>query len=456
MPDLNDLATGDRGDSPIHFRAGAAKVCITPNEPLWLAGYASRTAPASGKLSDLYASALALEDAHGRRFVIVSIDLIAVTPTISGPAMEAVRQMFGLEREQLLLTATHTHYAPEFRPDKAVFFKIPEEYSAKLPRVADDIIAAIVQAIELGIEALEPARLFVRTTTVSFAHNRRRYGVVAGTPSSEDIVDHDVPLLDCVGKSGKRIAIVFGYACHNTTIPPEDGRYCGDWAGFAKEHIERLFPETTALFLPGAGADQNPEPSGSVELSLQHGREMAAAAELALCEPGFEITGSIYSVWTDVLLPLERTTPESIRAMRASNDQPQLVKAQFLHDSIARGETLITEYAAPVQVVRFGNELLLIALSGEPVVGWSRELKQELRNDYSVSSATHGAPVVWVAGYCNDMFGYLPTRRVQAEGGYEGGRANLWSWIPAPFTDDVEERIGRAVRRLVEQVKIEE
>jgi hypothetical protein len=50
------------------------------------------------------------------------------------------------------------------------------------------------------------------------------------------------------------------------------------------------------------------------------------------------------------------------------------------------------------------------------------------------------------------MFGYLPTRRVQAEGGYEGGRANLWSWIPAPFTDDVEDRIAAAVRRAVERV----
>jgi hypothetical protein len=147
MPDLDDLAIDDRGDSPVYFRAGAAKVCITPNEPLWLAGYASRTAPAHGKLSDLYASALALEDARGVRFVIVSIDLIAVTPTITRPVIEAARQMFGLEREQLLLTATHTHYAPEFRPDKAVFFKIPQEYATNLPYVADGIAAAIIQAI---------------------------------------------------------------------------------------------------------------------------------------------------------------------------------------------------------------------------------------------------------------------------------------------------------------------
>jgi hypothetical protein len=59
------------------------------------------------------------------------------------------------------------------------------------------------------------------------------------------------------------------------------------------------------------------------------------------------------------------------------------------------------------------------------------------------------APHVWVSGYCNDMFGYIPTLRIQREGGYEGGRANLWSWLPAPWTADVEERIAAGVRKLV-------
>jgi hypothetical protein len=50
------------------------------------------------------------------------------------------------------------------------------------------------------------------------------------------------------------------------------------------------------------------------------------------------------------------------------------------------------------------------------------------------------------------MFGYLPTRRIQTEGGYEGGRANLWNWIPAPFTVEVENTITDAVTRLVDRV----
>jgi neutral ceramidase len=92
--------------------------------------------------------------------------------------------------------------------------------------------------------------------------------------------------------------------------------------------------------------------------------------------------------------------------------------------------------------------LLMIALSGEPVVDWSHKFKQ----GFSQLQLDGATPLIWVAGYCNDMFGYLPTRRVQAEGGYEGGRANLWSWIPAPFAGGVEERISESVRCLVARI----
>jgi neutral ceramidase len=446
--------------TPLSYKVGAARVCITPDEPLWLAGYASRKAPARGKVSDLFASALALEDSNGERFVMVSVDLIAVTPILAEPVVEAVRVRHGLGRHEVLLTATHTHYGPEFRPDKQVFFKIPDGYAEKIPEVAGKIAALLVEVIGKALERREPARLIVRKTSAGFAHNRRRRGVVAGRPSTEDIVNHDVPVLDCIDAAGIRKAVVFGYACHNTTIPPDDLRYCGDWAGFAKEKIEQANPGATALFIPGAGADQDPEPSGSIDLAQKHGREMSDAVERALEAPGVEVSGPIRAAWTDVALPLRAVTRDTIQQMLHSNDPPQQVKARFLRDSLDSSEQLLTSYPAPIQVVRFGNELLFIGLGGEPVVDWSRKFKQEAESEeWRVRSWNSDSllpaprsPLIWVAGYCNDMFGYLPTRRVQAEGGYEGGRANLWSWIPAPFTDDVEDQITDAVRKLVNRV----
>jgi hypothetical protein len=443
------------------YRAGAASICITPQEPLWMAGYAARTAPSRGKISDLFASALAIEDAGGHRFVLVSVDIIAITPIIADVVIEAARCRHGLSRDQMMLVPTHTHYGPEFRPDKQEFFNIPPEFATKLPEVASTVAAAVVQAIDDSISRLEPATMFVRQTRAHFAHNRRRRGVKEGAASTEDVVDHDTPVLDCVDAAGRRNAIVFGYACHNTTIPADDCRYCGDWAGFAREHLQAMHPGATILFVPGAGADQDPEPHGSIELSQQHGREIAEAIHTSLQGPGIELSGSFSTAFELVSLPLQPLTQDALEQMQKSDDPPRRVKAKYLLNELQRGEELITSYGAPIQIVRLGNELLIISLSGEPVVDWARKFKHEAgchcvsRCEFPAADSKLQAPrppLTWVAGYCNDMFGYLPTRRIQAEGGYEGGRANLWSWIPAPFTDDVERQVTQAVHRLLGQV----
>ncbi len=442
LPNLHSMEITPMTDNGLRYKAGAASVCFTPDEPFWLAGYAVRTAPARGKISDLFVSALALEDETGQRFVIASAEIIVVNAEIADRVAEVTQTRHGLSRQQLLLAATHTHYAPEFRKDKQLFFHISDEYGAKLPAVADKLIAAFTDAIDQALARLEPVRLFARKTTAGFAHNRRRRGVKAGKPSTDDTLDQDVPVLDCVDAAGNRKAIVFGYACHCTTIPPEDLRYCGDWAGFAKEQLQQANGGATALFIPGPGADQDPEPRGSLELSRQYGQELAQSVQESLDGPGIEITGPIRIGWEDVRLSLERITRETMDEMLETDDPPQQVKAKFLIAQLERGEELITSYVAPIQVIRFGSELLLVALSGEPVIDWAHKIKQAVEN----------SPLVWVAGYCNDIFDYLPTRRIQAEGGYEGGRANLWNWIPTPFTEDVEDLITAAVGRLVEQI----
>ncbi len=60
------------------WKAGVATVNVTPRESMWMAGYAARTKPSEGVAQDLYAKALALEDAEQNRLVIVTMDLIGV------------------------------------------------------------------------------------------------------------------------------------------------------------------------------------------------------------------------------------------------------------------------------------------------------------------------------------------------------------------------------------------
>ncbi len=100
-------------------------------------------------------------------------------------------------------------------------------------------------------------------------------------------------------------------------------------------------------------------------------------------------------------------------------------------------------YPYLVQVVQFGDDLTMIGLAGEVVVDYSLRLKAELA----------GTPV-WVAGYTNEVFGYVPSERVLREGGYEAEGAILYyGTMPTPFTPSVEERIVGKVHELVKQVR---
>src|SRR3954449_9798949 len=98
---------------PYTFRAGAASVTVTPDEPLWLAGYAVRNEPARGKITELHASAFALEDAASQRLVIASLENLSITPAITQAVASSLRARYGVLRHEILFAATHTHYAPE-------------------------------------------------------------------------------------------------------------------------------------------------------------------------------------------------------------------------------------------------------------------------------------------------------------------------------------------------------
>src|SRR5258708_2607586 len=65
------------------WQAGVAKVAITPSEYMWMSGYGARTKPAEGKVHDLWAKALILQDAGGKRCVLVTMDLVGIDRVLS-------------------------------------------------------------------------------------------------------------------------------------------------------------------------------------------------------------------------------------------------------------------------------------------------------------------------------------------------------------------------------------
>src|SRR5262249_37432841 len=77
------LAAPAPADDSKPWKAGVAVRVITPSEPMWMAGYGARNKPSEGKVHDLHVKALALEDAAGKRLVLLTSDLVGIPRDLS-------------------------------------------------------------------------------------------------------------------------------------------------------------------------------------------------------------------------------------------------------------------------------------------------------------------------------------------------------------------------------------
>lgn len=433
------------------WKAGVASVVITPDESMWMAGYAARTKPSEGKVHDLHAKAMALEDEQGTRLVIVTIDLIGVPRPLRDWLEQRVNRRYGLSPQNLLLNASHTHCGPVIRETKYsiygnTLYGLSPEQIQQSNQYVDDLQQKLLHLVGQAIENLAPARLGYTHARAGFAMNRRwktedGYRI---SPNPDGPVDHDVPVLRVDSPDGELRAVLFGYACHCTTL--SFCKFCGDYAGFAQEYIEQAHPGAAALFVAGCGGDQNPYPRGgthALEYCRQHGRALANSVEAALIPRARPVTGPIRAALDTVMLDFaEPPSREELEERAKSKNKYERRHAQVLLEELEQKGAIRTTYPYLVQVVRFGDDLTMVALAGEVVVDYSLRLKSELTS-----------PAVWVAAYSNDVFGYVPSVRILREGGYEGGGAMRYTDLPGPFAPSIEERIVKKVHELVDSTR---
>ncbi len=421
------------------WKAGAAAVKITPEHSMWMAGFASRTNSSQGVAQDLFAKALAVEDAAGARLVIVTYDLIGVPRTLRQALAKRCGEAYQLAPESLLLNASHTHSGPEFRLNGANSDDGDVARQQEAEAYGRQLEDKTFQLIGDALKQLAPARLDYLHARCGFAMNRRRPTARGFTnaPNPDGPVDHDVPVLRVTSPDGKQLrALLFGYSCHNTTL--SFYKFCGDYAGYAQEYLQAAHPETVALFMQGCGGDQNPYPRRTPDFVQHHGRALADAVETALDTVPRPLAGPLRAAFSEVALDYAPLPPrEDLQKLLDSKNKYERGHAKWLLNQMDQGK-VPANYPCPVQVVRFGNDLVLVAIGGEVVVDYALRLKKEL-----------AGPAVWVAGYSNDVFAYIPSRRVLEEGGYEAGGAMIYSRThPGPWAPSLEERIVSKIHEL--------
>jgi hypothetical protein len=429
------------------WKAGTARVAITPKESMWMAGYGARNKASEGAVHDLWAKALVLEDPSGRKAALVTLDVCGIGRDLSLQIRKTLESRLGLTRDRIVLACSHTHCGPVVGSNLITMYPLDDVQKRKVEQYSEFLATAIPGVVAEAAGRLEPATLAWETGRADFAVNRRnnREADVPKLRAAGALVgpvDHDVPVLKVAGGDGKARAIVCGYACHCTVL--SFYQFCGDYAGFAQIAIEEANPGAQAMFVAGCGADQNPLPRRTVEIAQQYGQALAAAVQRVLggaLQP-VESKTPLLSQYEEIELPFgTMPTRAQLEADAKSTNFSLASRARSLLTTLDSKGSFAPTYPYPVQVWRLG-ELTWVFLGGEVVVDYSLRLKRNL-----------GSSHTWVSSYCNDVMAYIPSLRVLKEGGYEGATSMVPYGHPTSWGEPAEEDIIKAVIRLVGKVE---
>ncbi len=424
------------------WKAGVAKVIITPKESVWQAGYASRTHASEGKLHDLWAKALALEDENGKKCVLVTTDMLGFPKAMSDRIRMQLDAKFGLAKAQIILNSSHTHSGPVLDDALHDIYPLDAKEEAKIARYSRQLEAQIIILVGQALKDLEPVELFAQNGVTRFQVNRRNNKEASLREQTElkGPNDYAVPVIKVVTANGKLKAVAFGYACHPTVL--DIYQFSGDYPGFAQIELEKAHPGVTALFFQGAAGDQNPLPRRTISLARQYGRELAAAVDRVLEEPMRSLPAQLQTAYSEIALPLSTPPTEAELIKTQSETIPYLQRwATRTLAEMKQGKPFITSYSYPLQIWKLGDQPLF-SFGGELVIEYAIECKKRFGLD------------IFVMGYSNDVMGYIPSATILKEGGYEGASSQMVYGLPSVWDASVPELIYAEIDKLAQQIGI--
>jgi len=419
---------GNDNEDKFIWKAGIARTVITPQTPIWMAGYSSRTSPSEGKLHDLWAKALLLEDAEGHRSLLITMDLLGVSKDFSDEVRERLNRRYGLDHSQIILSSSHTHSGPVISRALKYIYPMTDQDWKVVDKYTEQLAEKLFGLVDQAMKNLQPAHIYTQNGITRFQVNRRnnKENSITSTSELNGPNDYAVPVIKIEAPDKQLMAVIFGYACHPTTL--SINQFSGDYAGFAQLELEKRYPGTTALFFQGAGGDQNPIPRRSIPLAIQYGKQLAATVERVLSEEMQQQESSLITRYSEIDLLLDNPLPLEELHEIAKKDDYQARWAKGMISELKTKGHLIKSYPFPVGYWQIGQQKLFV-LGGESVISYSLKLKQIFGGQ------------IFVLSYANDVMGYIPSEVVLEEGGYEGDTSQRVYGLPSKWSSGVESAI---------------
>ena len=425
------------------FKAGFARVDITPPVGVPLAGYYHRRV-SDGVLDPLYARCLAISDGETRALVF-SIDNVHLSNEMYDEVRAAVSRRTGLPLEAVFLACTHTHTGPVSRVPK----KAAPSGASKAPDDADFTQASnkltaerCADAGEQALADLAPAKIMIGRGEAKGISFVRRYKMKDGTVRTNPGVgnpnieradgepDEQLQLVRFVREGKPEIALV-NFQCHPDSIGGT--KISADWPGLSCGYLEAAMSGSVrAIFVNGAEGDTNGvNVNGeAVKKGYERAKHMArvvAGAALAAwgrCET--VDAGKISTRAFGVKAATNKGTEEEAKKARECVNLHKAGRISEIPLGIGKSRTATVaeayrilhtrhmpdEVELPVSMVSIGKSIAFCGFPGEPFTWMGKEVKE--RSPFRMT-----IPACCV----NGSYGYFPVKSAFTTGGYENATA---------------------------------
>lgn len=425
---LSTAMLGAQQAQPGPLSVGISTADITPEGSVWMRGFGARDRPSDGVERNIFAWCVVFDNGQTRA-AILSLDICALNYR-QLQRFRALAAASGIPEQHLMVNWTHNHYGPHLGSVEA--HARNEEYYQLFSERTEALF-------EEAVADLRPAVLEYAVGDCTMGVNRRQIredGVAHFRPEPRKPIDPDVPVLRVLDAEGAVRAVIFGYACHPTTISGELLYKIGtDFPGYARDWVEAAYPGATAIFLQGCGGDIKPR-----AVQPRAGEAYGRFGAVLLDERGLKAAMG-YELGRAVVTALA-VPPESVPADR-SVDLSDAIEAPVPLGGVVELIRLPSKdnpeelWQTPwhVGAWRIGD-LYLFGSQGEVLSAIGLRIKREMEGTR-----------VWTNGYTHWGGGYFPDAASYPEEGYE---VRNTSFAPA-----AEEILVATAKRLIEHLKSE-
>lgn len=229
------------------LQVGFSRVDITPRESVPLGGMGNGHARMPSYVHDpLYTTCIAFTDSEGSTALMYSSDLLSCSEEIAQQLRNAVKEEFGIPRENVVICCTHTHSAPE-------------QGNANFPSIGrynEMYKLSLMAAARTALEDRKPAQMFIgRTCRTQYLNCVRHYtkdenGNWNGHKAD---ADPELQMLKITREGGQDILLMNWQAhpCRGMKISMKC--ISADYIGTTRSYIEKKTDCLFAFFQGAAG-----------------------------------------------------------------------------------------------------------------------------------------------------------------------------------------------------------